>query len=170
MKGGVKRRHVARTVLLVGEGNSEVVLLRHLKAIYVIRGSGVAVTIKNAHGKGAAHVVDVAIRQSRNAEFDLKAVLLDTDTDWNDKTKATARKAKVQVVAADPCLEALLLAAHGYPVQGKTTANLKQEFSDRFGACAFEPKVYEKYFSKEVIEKARLHSLQLDRLLDLLLN
>lgn len=94
MKGGAKRRHVARTVLLVGEGDSEVVLLRHLKALYVQRGSGVAVTIKNARGKGAAHVVDVAVRQSLNAAFDLKVALLDTDTDWNDKTRAIARKAK----------------------------------------------------------------------------
>lgn len=168
MKGGAKRRHVARTVLLVGEGDSEVVLLRHLKALYVQRGSGVAVTIKNARGKGAAHVVDVAVRQSLNAAFDLKVALLDTDTDWNDKTGAIARKAKVQVVAADPCLEALLLTAHGYPVQGKTTARLKQEFSDRFGGAAFESKVYEKYFSKEFMEKARIGSLALDQLLNVL--
>lgn len=168
MKGGAKRRQVARTVLLVGEGDSEVAFLQHLKALYVTRGCGVAVTIKNARGKGAAHVVDVAVRQSRNAAFDLKAALLDTDTDWNDKTRATARKAKVQVVAADPCLEALLLTAHEHPVQGKTAANLKQEFSARFGAAALEPRVYERHFSQEVMEKARLRSPELEQLLSLL--
>lgn len=162
------RRQVARTVLLVGEGDSEVAFLQHLKALYVTRGCGVAVTIKNARGKGAAHVVDVAVRQSRNAAFDVKAVLLDTDTDWNEKTRATARKAKVLVVEAEPCLEALLLSVHGHPVQHMSTANLKRAFSAHFGASALEPKVYERHFQQEVMEKAKQRLLHLERLLDLL--
>ena len=174
MKGGVNgkgatlRRQVARTVLLVGEGDSEVAFLQHLKALYVTRGCGVAVTIKNARGKGAAHVVDVAVRQSRNAAFDVKAVLLDTDTDWNDKTRTTARKAKVLVVASNPCLEALLLTAHGHPVTGKSAANLKHEFSVRFGAAAFEPKVYQRHFPREFIEQARLRLDELQQIWHLL--
>jgi len=169
MRSEAKRRHVARTVLLVGEGDSEVVFLRHLKAIYVKRGSGVAVTIKNARGKGAAHVVDVAVRQARNAAFDLKAVLLDTDTDWNEKTRATAKRAKVQVVAAEPCLEALLLAICDHAVEGKTTASLKQDFSRHFGASAFDPTVYERHFSPDSIEKARKRLTLLENLIGLLL-
>ena len=84
-------------MLFVGEGDSEEYFLRHLKALHVRRGSGVMVTIKNARGKGAAHVVDVAMRLSRNADYDVRAVLLDTDTDWNDKTRSKARKGRVQV-------------------------------------------------------------------------
>ena len=72
-------------LLLVGEGDAEVQLIQHLKRLYVERGSGIVVTIKNARGKGAGHVVDFAYRQSRNAAYDAKAALLDTDTDWNDK-------------------------------------------------------------------------------------
>ncbi|MEI2642189.1 MAG: hypothetical protein V9G10_07610 [Candidatus Nanopelagicales bacterium] len=44
---------------VVGEGDAEVLFMQHLKSLYVQRGSGVVVTIKNARGKGAAHVVDV---------------------------------------------------------------------------------------------------------------
>ena len=95
MKSQAVRRRAARTVLLVGEGDAEVLFLQHLKSLYVQRGSGVAVTIKNARGKGAAHVVDFARRQSSNAAFDAVAALLDTDTDWSDKTQAAARKARV---------------------------------------------------------------------------
>ena len=54
MKGKPRQRHVARTVLLVGEGDAELSFMQHLKRIYVQRGSGVAVTLKNARGKGAA--------------------------------------------------------------------------------------------------------------------
>ena len=124
-------RRAARTVLLVGEGDAEVLFLQHLKSLYVQRGSGVAVTIKNARGKGAAHVVDFARRQSSNAAFDAVAALLDTDTDWSDKTQAAARKARVQVITCEPCLEAVLLAVHQRPVQGRSSAQLKKDFFDR---------------------------------------
>lgn len=169
MRDGGKKRQVARTVLLVGEGDSEVVWLQHLKSIYITRGCGVAVTIKNARGKGAAHVVDVAVRQSRNAAFDVKAALLDTDTDWNDKTRAAARKARVLVVEAAPCLEGLLLSVHEQPVRHAGSANLKQAFLAYFGACALDPKVYERHFQQPVLEKAAVRLAPLKQLLDLFL-
>ena len=155
MKGKPRQRHVARTVLLVGEGDAELSFMQHLKRIYVQRGSGVAVTLKNARGKGAAHVVDFAIRQSRNAAYDVKAVLLDTDTDWNDKTRATARNARVQVMACEPCLEAVLLNIHKAPIEGRSTAQLKQDFAARFGAAASDATVYPKYFGEALINEAK---------------
>ena len=63
---GTAKRRIAKTLLIVGEGDSECVLLSHLKSIYVVRGSGWVVSIKNARGKGAAHVVDFTIRQAQN--------------------------------------------------------------------------------------------------------
>ena len=57
------------TILLVGEGHAEVALLTHLKGLYASRGSGVAISIRNARGKGAAYVVNYAIRQTRNAAY-----------------------------------------------------------------------------------------------------
>lgn len=147
------RRRAARTVLLVGEGDAEVAFMQHLKGMYVQRGSGVAVTIKNARGKGAAHVVDFARRQSINAAFDVVAALLDTDTDWNDKARSAARKARVHVMPCDPCLEAVLLTVHLVPVEGRMTAQLKQDFAARFGAAASEGSV-QKYFPRDVIEGA----------------
>lgn len=147
------RRQAARTVLLVGEGDAEVVFLQHLKALYVQRGSGVAVTIKNARGKGAAHVVDFARRQSINAAYDVVAALLDTDTDWNDKTRAAARKARVFPVLSEPCLEAVLLRMHRVPVEGRTAGQLKHDFATRFGLAASEAEVT-RHFSRETVEAA----------------
>lgn len=158
-------RFVLRTVLLVGEGDAEVAFIEHLKALYITRGCGLALTVKNARGKGALHVVDVAVSQSRNAAFDVRAVLLDTDTDWNDKTQAIARKAKVQVVPCRPCLEAMLLALHGETAQGKSSAHHKQTFAVRFGAQAHDVSVYGKHFSFELLEKARSRSPELEQLL-----
>ena len=155
MKSLAVHRRAARTVLLVGEGDAEVLFLQHLKSLYVQRGSGVAVTIKNARGKGAAHVVDFARRQSSNAAFDAVAALLDTDTDWNDKTQAAARKARVQVITCAPCLEAVLLAVHQIPVQGRPTAQLKRDFAERFDGPAHQVS-YAAHFDITVMAQAQL--------------
>jgi hypothetical protein len=168
MKANKARRHELRTVLLVCEGYAEVAFIEHLKALYVSRGCGLALTVKNARGKGALHVVDVAIRQSRNAAFDVKAALLDTDTGWNDTTQAIARKAKVQVLACNPCIEAMLLALHGDMAQGRSTAQYKQVFVAKFDVPAHEASLYAKHFTFEFLEKARLTSPVLEELLTLL--
>lgn len=150
-----KPRKVARTVLIVGEGDAEVCFLQHLKSLYVLRGSGVVVTIKNARGKGAQHVVDFAIRQSRNAEYDVKVALLDADTDWNDKARKLAKLGKVQVLPCVPCLEADLLRCHDMAVHGLTSAQLKAQFLKKFNQPASAADVYKKQFSAEVIAYAQ---------------
>jgi hypothetical protein len=153
MKGERYRRQVARTVLVVGEGDAEVCFLQHLKALYVLRGSGVVVTIKNARGKGAAHVVDFAVRQSRNAAYDLVVALLDTDADWNDQTRAAARKGRVEIAPCQPCLEAVLLSVHRAPVQGRSTLQLKHDFEARFGGAAHEAAVW-RHFNRDALDAA----------------
>jgi hypothetical protein len=168
MKHGKPPRQVLRTVLVAGEGDSEVLFLQHLKGLYVLRGSGVVVTIKNARGKGAAHVVDFAARHSRNAAFDVTAALLDTDAAWNDKTRAMARKAKVQVLACEPCLEAVLLQIHDVAVQERTTAELKSMFAHRFGALASNTAVYARSFPLAHLEVARQRMPLLQGLISLL--
>ena len=70
-------------MLIVGEGRHEMAFLNHLKQLYVPRGCGLGLTIKNAGGKGALHVIEWTIRQMANADFDTVATLLDTDTDWD---------------------------------------------------------------------------------------
>lgn len=153
MKRELHRRHVARTVLVVGEGDAELLFLQHLKSLYVQRGSGVMVTLKNARGKGAAHVVDFAGRQSRNAADDVVVALLDTDADWNDRTRAAARKGRVHVAACEPCLEAVLLSIHNGTVQNRSTAQLKQDFVNRFGGAAHDPMVW-RHFNRVALDAA----------------
>jgi hypothetical protein len=151
MKKSIKPRHVKRTVLVVGEGDAEVAFLRHLRGLYA-RDSGVAFTIKNAFGKGALHVVDVAIAQSRNAEYDLRVVLLDTDTDWSDATASRARKAKVQVFKSEPCFEAVLLAILGQYPSCQNAKAWKVALKSHAGRDAHDSRLYEKLFSSEVLQ------------------
>lgn len=152
------------TVLLVGEGYAEEALLHHLKRLYAPRGSGVAVTIKNARGKGAGHVVDYAIGQTRNAAYDYKLALLDADVDWTPAVQKTAKQARVEVIACEPCLEALLLRAHGPLRDGLASKELKRQFRSQFGFAADEQRVYEEHFGDELLKQARERLSDLDRL------
>ena len=108
------------------------------------------------------------MRLSRNATYDVRAVLLDTDTDWNNKTQTMARKAHIEVLAAEPCLEALLLEMHRYPVQDRLTAQLKQDFAAHFGSAASQAEVFEHHFTSDLVGEARTRLTVLHRLLVLL--
>lgn len=152
MKKGPYKRAAGITLLLVGEGDAEVAFLGHLKSIYVQRGSGIAVSIKNAHGKGAENVIDVARRQRQNKGFDAAAALFDTDVGWNDVTRKEAKKHNIVPLLSTPCLEMLLLGMAGLPTEGLNTDQLKARFKQRFG-CDASAVAMADHFDQELIEK-----------------
>ena len=150
-----KPRHVRRTVLIVGEGYSEVAFLKHLKSLYVERNSGVSAKINNAYGKGARNVVSVACKLSTNANYDLVAALFDTDTDWTTEVARLAEDRHITTLWVKPCFEAFLLQIHGENTVGLTTSKLKRKLKNKFGYDASDNDLYTKNFSKALIEKAR---------------
>lgn len=106
-------RKLRWTLLVVGEGLAEVALATHMRALYTRGKAGAAVTVRNARGKGARHVVDYAIRQGRDNDYSAVCALLDADTDWNERTQSMARRGGVDVVLSAPCLESSLLSVFG---------------------------------------------------------
>lgn len=146
-------REQRRTVLLVGEGLAEQVFLSHLKLLYVARGAK-SVMVKNAKGKGGAQVLDFTLRQWQQAAYDEAAALLDTDAQWGEPQRALARRKRVQVFEATPCLEALLLQVERPGPPAGDAAVLKRLFAERYGGAAHDPKVYERHFSQPVLDAA----------------
>lgn len=161
---GLPRRQVRQTALLVGEGLAEETFLRHLKSLYLARGDGRSVAIKNAKGKGGKHVLDYTLGQRKTADYDELAALLDTDTDWGDAQKAVARRNDVCVFEASPCLEALLLRIVGQAVPG-VTRDCKQAFQRFSGSEAHDARVYPRFFTFEVLEQARKRVALLEQLI-----
>lgn len=53
------------------------------------------------------------------------------------------------------CLEAVLLKMHKAPTEGRTTAQLKQNFATRFSAAASDATVYPKHFNAERVNEVR---------------
>lgn len=137
------RRTVRKTVLFVGEGNAEVVMLNYLKAIYAPRGSGVGVTIRNARGKGAENVINCAINAAQTASYDTVCAVFDTDKDWNDTVRAKAKRNRIHVFPLAPCLEAVLCRTLALSSEG-LTHQLKGRIKDKTGMEAHHDDFFER--------------------------
>lgn len=152
------------TMLIVGEGYAEVALLQHLRSLYLPRGAGLALTLDNARGKGAKHVVDTAIRKSRVHAYDHVWVLLDTDQDYGDRVVSEARRKKIQIAACEPCLEAVLLRIKGIEPTGHST-DIKRQFERRFTKPAHQAEVYADEYSLDVLASARCQASPIGQLI-----
>lgn len=159
-----KQYWVRKTLLIVGEGDSEEAFLKHLRDLYCSGGAGVAATVRNAHGKGPENVIDYAARQARIYSYDARTALLDTDIPWTDKLKKDARKAKIDMVGSIPCFEGLLLSILGKRPPGKSV-DCKKTIQQFIDIDLTERQAYAKPFSKGVLEATRLKVVELDQLL-----
>ncbi|MBZ0090706.1 MAG: hypothetical protein K8F27_00575 [Sulfuricellaceae bacterium] len=156
-----------RTLLIVGEGADEVAFLNHVKQLYVSRGCGLSVKIKNAQGKGAKHVIEWTGRQIAIAAYDGVAALLDTDTDWSPGVEKLAKKKKIRVLKSEPCFEALMLRMLETNPNGDAQT-LKQRFAPFVNNDATKSQNYATHFSAEHLQAGRLHEPTIDALLKLI--
>lgn len=151
MKKAKTTRQAAKTVLLIGEGATEKAFLGHLKSLYVPRGCGVSVTIRDAHGKGPDNVVTFAIRQSQVADYDVKAVLMDTDLEWTAKVRRAARDARICLIGSTPCCDGLMLSILGLPVP-TTSEQCKEAIARRLQRRPLTSEAFAEDFPKELID------------------
>lgn len=161
------KRVVRETVLLVVEGYAEQYLLQQIRALYTSNRAGHALTLRNAKGKGAANVIDYAVRLQAYADYTTTAALFDTDTDWSQAVRKHADQHKIVLLKSEPCLEAWLLDAAGYPKNG-TTQQHKARFQAKFNGDANNPGLIEKHFPRAVLDAARPRIEVLNDLLTLL--
>ncbi len=146
-----KQREQLPTMLIVGEGFAEVTLFNYLRALYVPRGAGLALTIDNARGKGAAHVVNTAARKARVFAYDHVWVLLDTDQDYDERLVSEAKRKKIHIAACEPCLEAVLLRIKGVEPVGRSP-EIKRQFENRYGKTAHQADVYPTHYGLSVLQ------------------
>ena len=163
-----KERAARHTILLVGEGATDSAFLKHIKSLYISRGSGVSAKIRNAHGKGPDHVVDYAIRQCRNAAYDRVVALLDTDLEMSTAVRRRARSQKIQIIKAEPCLEGMLLKILGEYVPA-TSVECKERVGNTLPARLTSPEDYQASFPKDLLDERFGDVPELGRLLDYLL-
>lgn len=156
-----------RTLLIVGEGRHEEAFLNHMRQLYAPRGCGLAVTVKNARGKGAQHVIDWTIRQIANAQYDTVAAMLDTDQDWNATVEKRAKAKKIQVLPSEPCFDAVLLRLLGKNPAGDGKT-LKKQLAPFVSNDPTVAQNYAAHFGPECLEAGRIREPTIDALLKLL--
>lgn len=165
----LSKRTVLTTVLVVGEGDTEKAFLDYLKSLYVTRGCGVSVTVRNAHGKGPMNVVDTAVRQSRTGEYKIVAVLMDTDLPWTDEVIKLARKHRPRLclIGATPCTDGLLLQILGEQVPEQSPL-CKEALHARMNRKPFMREAYVQDFPKQLLDEKSVNILALKKLLELM--
>lgn len=156
-----------RTLLIVGEGYHEEAFLNHVKQLYAPRGCGLSVTIKNARGKGAKHVIDWTIRQIANVDYDTVAAMLDTDTDWTPTIAKQAKSKKIQVLASDPCFDAVMLRLLGKTPAGDAKT-MKKQLAPFVSNDPTQRQNYAAHFGPECLEAGCAHEPAIDALFRLL--
>ncbi len=158
------RKPVLTTILLVGEGKTEVAFLSHLKSLYIQRNCGIKLTIKNARGKGPEYIINFAVRQRNNAAYDRVAVLLDTDLAWSDAIRKKARKNKLTLLGSTPCIEGFLLDILMQHVPSETSA-CRQSCTDIIAGSLLEQESFQALFTHKLLEVRRADITMLDELL-----
>lgn len=159
-----QRWSCVETLLIVAEGYHDEAFLKHVRGFDAVRGCGKQITIRNARGKGALGVIKQTIRFCMNSDYDQVAVLFDTDTDWGDEAKALANSHQLILLAADPCLEAMLLRAIGVKPQG----NLKKQLAPYVNSNPMHPDSFKNSFNLDVLRNAREKEPTIAQLLVLL--
>lgn len=159
-------RHASRTLLLVGEGETEVAFLNHVKGIYAPRGCGLEVRVLSARGKGPGNVVETVVRHCANRSYDLRAALLDTDVPWSPDVRRKAQGKRIQLLGSTPCLEGLLLEVLGRSA-AQRSPDCKRLFGRVFAGDPLSARDYQGQFGKAVLDSARRRVEVIEQLLGL---
>lgn len=153
-----QKRKANRTVLIMGEGATEKAFLKHLKNLYGERGSGLAITIRAATGGSPDNIVRYTENIIKNRAYDRVAILMDTDVEWTKETRERARKRKITLIGATPCIEGLLLNILGHTVPLRSE-ECKQTCAKVFGGDLMDEGVYQEILGKQVVDNIR-HQIQ----------
>ena len=152
------------TVLLVGEGQTELAFLKHLKSLYISRGCGVAVKIISTNGKGPEFIVNYTIRRSHRIASDRILTLLDGDIPITPRIRKKARQHHIELVESSPCFEGLLIKIIDKPVPA-TSKKCKKICRNYFDGSLTQQSTYNNLTLK-TLERRRNCIPELAQILD----
>jgi len=164
-RGNRSVRRAKQTILIVGEGDTDVAFINHIKTFYVTRYCGIALTTNNAHGKGPAHIIDHTVRQAKLGDYDLVVSFLDTDVEWTEEHIKTARDNNVHLIGSDPCIDCMLLKILGRRPP-HCCKDCKKVLLPLLRNKPCDKRSHAAVFTKEMIEETKDEIPELKQLLD----
>ena len=153
------QRSVKRTTLIVVEGPSEKIFVKHIISIFG-RNSGTRVTIEPAFGGSGDSILKLAVKMCSG--YDSGVVLYDGDRPPTKKSiiKKSHHK-KIKHIVSYPAIEATLLAILGQPIP-KSTLDCKSALGKYLNAPLTNSFMYQRYFPEEVL-RDRVKAVQILR-------
>jgi hypothetical protein len=165
-----KKRYQANKLLLIfGEGMNEEIFLKHLRKIYCCD-TGVAVTIKKGRGGDAKNIILDASKVPGG--FSRRVVILDNDKPKKEiqNARKIAKAKEIELIENTPCLEYLLLLILESKNISTESKKCKKIFEHGYIAKKRRREVceYEKYFTKEVLDRKRETIMILDSIIKIM--
>jgi hypothetical protein len=136
-----KPRTARHTTLIVVEGETDEVFLKHLRGHFG-QDSGSRITVKPARGN-ADKVLKVAIQSFE--DFDLRVALYDEDSPPRPALLKTAHTRKIRLLVCSPCLEGLLLSLLGEKPPS-AAVDCKRRLEQRVPTSLTDPQTYQRHF------------------------
>ncbi len=140
-----------KTVLMIGEGKTEEIFLKHMQSLYASQ--AVTFQIKSATGGSPEMILHTAIKQSPY-QYDRCYVLMDSDVPISDEVYEKAHAHGICIIKTEPmCLECMLLAV----LDKKVPANsqkCKTQFANLLGVAGIQKRSLGKYFARDVLDNS----------------
>ncbi|SQH76085.1 conserved protein of unknown function [Shewanella benthica] len=141
------------SLIVVGEGPIDAAFLSHMKIVYDGRETGQSIRITAGDGGCPKDVIKSAI-QNRQAEYDKKYVLIDSDITVTDVDFSYARKNGVNIIQSTPvCLEGMLLEVLGER-PARTNQGCKEKLHPKLSGLPTCKHSYAVLFTKKVLDKS----------------
>lgn len=159
------KRPIKEILIIVGEGETEVAFINHLRSLYGV--GSPKITAKSAGGKGPSNVIDDAIGTLTYSGCDRVAALLDTDLAWPKTKKDAAKKKKIILIGSNPCVEGLFIAILNKNIP-ETSEECKKQFLPLLDGNPTNKDSYKIIFTKSILDAARERVSELDLLIKLI--
>jgi len=168
-KGRRGKREVRRTkptVLFVGEGKTEVALIKHLKSLYQPERNP-PVRIDTADGKDSGRILRTAIKRSQMEARDAIVCLYDLDKALPANDYAHVKSKRLfKLLGSNPCIEGFMLEILEKPVP-LGSSDCKHKICPWLCGKETDASSY-KVFTKELLENRRQTLPHLDKILTLI--
>ena len=166
-------KNTKKTILIVGEGETEKAFLQYLKELFISREADFVVKVEGGSGGGPKGVVQKTIRLRSSRAYDKCFVLVDSDRPFDADSKLEERmrkKPRVEMLKSTPCVEGLFLAIlqhRNFSQSSATSDYCKREFEANYISAdkKTDKRAYAEQFTQEVIKSRRTAVTELDAIL-----
>lgn len=160
--GQNKSRQASKTTLLVvGEGPDDQAFIKHMNRALRTENRNRTANIQKESGGSPGNIITNATRKYRNAHYDQRIFVLDSDIPIDNASYKLAKQFGFEICLWSPlCLEGALLDVLGEPVNAhESSQDLKKRLHPRLAANHTEPEAYAILFPKSRLEGATNQSV-----------